>query len=71
MLADCFVNAAGKRLLAVCVKGQLSDLQRNNCETIARNFNVQVTVEQVRRSLSTYLANCHLSAELRDEAFEK
>jgi SRSO17 transposase len=30
-----------------------------------------LTVEQVRRSLNTYLANCHLSAELRDEAFEK
>jgi hypothetical protein len=28
-------------------------------------------VEHVRRSLNTYLANCHLSAELRDEAFEK
>jgi SRSO17 transposase len=46
MFADCFVNAAGKRLLAVYVKGQLSDLQRKNCETIARNFNVPVRTLQ-------------------------
>jgi SRSO17 transposase len=46
MFADCFVNAAGKRLLAVYVKGQLSDLQRKNCETIARNFNVPVRTPQ-------------------------
>ena len=37
MFADCFVNAAGKRLLAVYVKGQLSDLQRKNCGSLAES----------------------------------
>ena len=30
-----------------------------------------LTVEQVRRSLNAYLANCHLPTSLRDGAFEK
>jgi len=30
-----------------------------------------LTVEQVRRSLNAYLANCNLPTSLRDGAFEK
>lgn len=36
-----------------------------------RNRTGELTVEQVRRSLNTYLQNCHLPPELRDEAFAK
>ena len=35
MFADCFASIAGKRLLKVYVQGQLSDIQRKNCEAIA------------------------------------
>ncbi len=38
--ADCFARPAGRRLLAVYVRGLLSDLQRKNAEAIALQQNV-------------------------------
>jgi len=38
MFADCFTSVAGRRLLKVYVQGQLSDIQRKNCEAIALKF---------------------------------
>ena len=35
MFADCFSSVAGRRLLRVYVHGQLSEIQRKNCEAIA------------------------------------
>ena len=61
MFADCFVNTAGRRLLAVYVKGQLSDVQRKNCETMARKFNIAV------RTLQRFLESIKWNEErLRD-----
>lgn len=39
MFADCFERRAGRQLLKVYVQGQLSDIQRKNCEAIALTFN--------------------------------
>lgn len=39
LFAGCFVSAAGRRLLRVYVQGQLSDVQRKNCEAMALKFN--------------------------------
>jgi len=38
MFADCFETVAGRGLLRVYVSGQLSDVQRKNCEAIALKF---------------------------------
>lgn len=38
MFADCFASIAGRRLLRVYVRGQLSDVERKNCEAIALKF---------------------------------
>ena len=38
LFADCFTSLAGRQLLRVYVKGQLSDIQRKNCEAIALKF---------------------------------
>jgi len=38
MFADCFSSVAGRRLLKVYVQGQLSGIQRKNCEAIALQF---------------------------------
>lgn len=38
MFADCFSRRAGRQLLKVYVQGQLSDIQRKNCECIALTF---------------------------------
>ena len=40
MFGMCFENLAGRRLLRVYVQGQLSDLQRKNCEAIALELDV-------------------------------
>jgi SRSO17 transposase len=37
--SDCFSRSAGRRLLRIYVQGQLSDIQRKNCEGIALAFN--------------------------------
>jgi len=39
LFKDCFAGIAGRRLLRVYVQGQLSDVQRKNCEAIALKFN--------------------------------
>jgi SRSO17 transposase len=38
LFADCFAGCKGRDLLHVYVKGQLSDMQRKTCETIALQF---------------------------------
>ena len=38
MFADCFSSVAGRGLLRIYVQGQLSDIQRKNCEAIALKF---------------------------------
>jgi len=40
MFADCLPSAPGRKLLRIYVKGQLSDIKRKNCESIAVRFNV-------------------------------
>jgi len=40
LFAGCFEGLPGRRLLTVYVKGQLSDVQRKNCEAIAVKFSV-------------------------------
>lgn len=40
LFADCFASLAGRRLLSIYVKGQLSDIQRKNCEAIALKFDL-------------------------------
>ena len=40
MFGMCFETIAGRRLLKVYVQGQLSDLQRKNCEAIALELDV-------------------------------
>ncbi len=38
MFAGCFASLAGRRLLSIYVKGQLSDIKNKNCEAIALKF---------------------------------
>ena len=38
MFADCFSRRAGRQLLKVYVQGQLSNIERKNCEAIALTF---------------------------------
>lgn len=38
MFADCFSRRAGRQLLKVYVQGQLSNIERKNCEAIALVF---------------------------------
>lgn len=38
MFAECFSSLAGRQLLKVYVQGQLSDIQRKNCEAMALKF---------------------------------
>ena len=38
LFSDCFASGPGRRLLAVYVQGQLSDVPRKNCEAIALKF---------------------------------
>ena len=38
LFSDCFASGPGRRLLAVYIQGQLSDVQRKNCEAIALKF---------------------------------
>ena len=45
----CFETIAGRRLLKVYVQGQLSDLQRKNCEMIALEF------DEAPRTLQRFL----------------
>ena len=38
LFSDCFSRTAGRQLLQLYVRGQLSDIQRKNCEAIALTF---------------------------------
>ena len=61
MFADCFASLAGRQLLRVYVKGQLSDVQRKNCEAIALKFS------QAPRTLQRFLESIKWNEEkLRD-----
>ncbi len=61
LFADCFSSLAGRRLLNVYVKGQLSDIQRKNCEAIALKF------AQAPRTLQRFLESIKWNEEkLRD-----
>lgn len=75
MFADCFVGLAGRRLLSVYVKGQLSDIQRKNCEAIALKFgqaprtlqrfleSIKWNEEQMRDRCQQIIARDHAHAE--------
>jgi SRSO17 transposase len=61
MFADCFSRRAGRQLLMVYVQGQLSDIQRKNCEAIALTFN------KAPRTLQRFLESIKWNEEqLRD-----
>jgi SRSO17 transposase len=61
MFADCFASLAGRKLLSVYVKGQLSNIQRKNCEAIALKFH------QAPRTLQRFLESIKWNEEkLRD-----
>ena len=65
LFAGCFERSAGRRLFAVYVKGQLSDIQRKNCEAIARRFNV------VPRTLQRFVESIKWNEEqVRDRCLE-
>jgi len=65
MFADCFTSLAGRRLLRVYVKGQLSDIQRKNCEAIALKFG------QAPRTLQRFLESIKWNEEqVRDRCQE-
>lgn len=61
MFADCFASIAGRRLLKVYVQGQLSDIQRKNCEAIA------LCLGQAPRTLQRFLESIKWNEQqLRD-----
>jgi len=61
MFADCFSRRAGRQLLRIYVQGQLSDIQRKNCEAIALTFNT------APRTLQRFLESIKWNEEqLRD-----
>ena len=65
MFADCFTSLAGRQLLRVYVKGQLSDIQRKNCEAIALKF------DQAPRTLQRFLESIKWNEEkLRDRCHQ-
>ena len=65
MFAGCFASAAGKRLLRVYVNGQVSDIQRKNCEAIALQFG------EAPRTLQRFLESIKWNEEeLRDRCQE-
>jgi len=65
LFKGCFHSSAGRRLLMVYVKGQLSDIQRKNCEAIALKFNV------VPRTLQRFLESIKWNEEqVRDRCIE-
>ena len=61
MFGDCFASVAGRRLFRVYVQGQLSDVQRKNCEAIAQKFG------QAPRTLQRFLESIKWNeGEVRD-----
>ena len=75
MFADCFPSFPGRQLLRVYVKGQLSDIQRKNCEAIALRFDraprtlqrfletIKWNEEQVRDRCQQIIARDHAHDE--------
>jgi len=65
MFSMCFRSLAGRKLLRVYVQGQLSDIQRKNCEAIALKF------DQCPRTLQRFLESIKWDEErLRDRCQE-
>ena len=65
LFSDCFASLAGRHLLGIYVKGQLSDIQRKNCEAIALKFN------QIPRTLRRFLESIKWNEEkVRDRCQE-
>ena len=61
IFADCFSRRAGRQLLRIYVQGQLSDIQRKNCEAMALTFN------KAPRTLQRFLESIKWNEErLRD-----
>jgi len=62
LFADCFGTSASRRLLRVYVQGQLSNIQRKTCETIALKF------DTAPRTLQRFLESIKWNEEkLRDK----
>ncbi len=55
--ADCFPSLPSRQLLRVYVKGQLSEIQRKNCEAIALRF------DQAPRTLQRFLESIKWNEE--------
>lgn len=65
MFGMCFRSLAGRKLLRLYVQGQLSDVQRKNCEAIALRFG------QCPRTLQRFLESIKWDEEqLRDRCQE-
>ena len=65
MFRMCFKSLSGRQLLRVYVQGQLSDIQRKNCEAIALKF------DQCPRTLQRFLESIKWDEErLRDRCQE-
>jgi SRSO17 transposase len=65
LFVDCFASLAGRRLLRTYVSGQMSDIQRKNCEAIAVHF------DQSPRTLQRFLESIKWNEErLRDRCQE-
>ena len=61
LFAECFPRLAGRQLLKIYVQGQLSNIQRKNCESIALVFN------KAPRTLQRFLESIKWDEErLRD-----
>lgn len=73
LFADCFVGVKGQRLLAIYVRGLLSDIGRKNVETIALKQNVsprtlQRFLESIKWDHAQVLRRCRqiIAAEHAD-----
>ena len=61
MFSDCFARSTGRQLLRVYAQGQLSNIQRKNCEAIALAF------DKAPRTLQRFLESIKWNEEqLRD-----
>lgn len=61
LFSDCFARSAGRQLLRVYVQGQISNIQRKNCEAIALSFG------KAPRTLQRFLESLKWNEEqLRD-----
>jgi len=58
LFSDCFSRSAGRQLLRIYVQGQLSNIQRKNCEAIALAFN------KPPRTLQRFLESVKWNEEL-------